>query len=127
MTDLPRRLLHLEGLAVAAGALVLYFDAGYGWLLLVLLALAPDLSMLGYLAGPRIGAAAYNAGHSYISAAIVALASFTLHAHTLDLVAAIWVAHIGFDRLLGYGLKYGTAFGDTHLTRLRAPISSRDR
>jgi uncharacterized protein DUF4260 len=66
MTDLPRRLLHLEGPAVAAGALVLYFDAGHGWLLLVLLALAPDLSMLGYFGGPRVGALAYDLVHTYV-------------------------------------------------------------
>ena len=66
MTDLPRRLLHLEGLAVFVAALVLYFEADYGWLLLVVLALAPDLSMLGYVAGPRVGALSYDLVHAYV-------------------------------------------------------------
>ena len=30
----------------------------------------------------------------------------------------IWLAHIGFDRTLGYGLKCPTAFKDTHLQRV---------
>ncbi|HSI97880.1 MAG TPA: DUF4260 family protein, partial [Gaiellaceae bacterium] len=62
---LPRRLLHLEGLAVLVAALALYFDSGYGWLLLVVLFLAPDLSMLGYLAGPSVGALTYDVVHTY--------------------------------------------------------------
>ena len=33
-------------------------------------------------------------------------------------VALIWLAHIGMDRLLGYGLKYPSAFKDTHLQRV---------
>ena len=63
---LPRLLLHGEGLAVAAAALTLYFYADYPWWLLLVLALAPDLSMVGFAAGPRVGAAAYNAAHTYV-------------------------------------------------------------
>jgi hypothetical protein len=33
-------------------------------------------------------------------------------------VALIWLAHIGFDRALGYGLKYKAGFGFTHLGRI---------
>ena len=87
---LPRLLVRLEGLAALGAALTLYFHAGYGWVLLVVLVLAPDLSMVGYLAGPRAGAVS----------------------------ALIWIAHISADRLLGYGLKYPTAFRDGHLQRI---------
>ena len=118
MTDLPRRLLHLEGLAVAVGALVLYFDAGYGWLLLVLLALAPDLSMLGYLGGPHVGALAYDLVHTYVGPVALAVVGVVGEAETAVQVALIWLVHIGVDRLLGYGLKYPTTFKDTHLQRV---------
>ena len=63
---MPRTLLRLEGAAVLAGALALYFDRGYGWLALVLLVLAPDVSMLGYLAGPKVGARAYDLVHTEV-------------------------------------------------------------
>ena len=118
MTGLPRRLLHLEGLAVLVGALVLYFDAGYGWLLLVVLALAPDLSMLGYLAGPRVGALAYDLAHTYAGPVALGVAGVLSGADLATQVALIWLAHIGADRLLGYGLKYPTSFKDTHLQRV---------
>jgi hypothetical protein len=109
-------LLRAEGAAAAALALYLYFDAGQSGWLLVALILLPDLSMLGYLAGPRLGALCYNAAHTYLAPALawavlsVASAPFALP------VALVWVAHIGIDRLLGYGLKFPDAFRRTHLT-----------
>ena len=115
---LPRLLLHVEGLALLVGALVLYFDTGFGWLLLVVLLLVPDLSMLGYLAGPRVGAAAYDAAHTTIVPIALGVARALADADTPVQLALVWLAHIGADRLLGYGLKYPTRFDDTHLQRL---------
>ena len=115
---LPARLLRLEGLAVAAGALVLYFDAGYGWLALVLLALAPDLSALGFLAGPRAGTVAYDLAHTYVWPVALGVGGLLAGSGTAVQVALIWLVHIGVDRLLGYGLKYPTSFKDTHLQRV---------
>lgn len=79
-----------------------------------LLFLAPDLSMLGYLAGPRLGGACYNAVHTYVAPAMLAAAA-AVGGGQLYRLALIWVAHIGLDRLVGYGLKYSTDFGMTHL------------
>jgi Domain of unknown function (DUF4260) len=115
---LPGRLLRLEGLALLAGALVVYFDQGYAWWLLVLLFLAPDLSFAGYAAGPRIGAAVYNALHSTIGPIVLAAIGVLTNTDWCVQLALIWLAHIGLDRLLGYGLKYPTAFKDTHLSRV---------
>lgn len=115
---LPARLLRLEGLAVLVGALVLYFDAGFGWLLLLLLVLAPDLSMLGYLAGTAIGAASYDAVHTYVLPIALAVAGVLGESDLAVQIALIWFAHIGVDRFLGYGLKYPTSFKDTHLQRV---------
>jgi hypothetical protein len=114
----PRLLLRLEGLAVAGGALAAYVDRDYGWLLLVALVLAPDVSFLGYLAGPRVGAVAYNAVHTYIGPVALGAAGVVGDSNTAVQVALIWLIHIGVDRLLGYGLKYPTAFTDTHLQRV---------
>jgi len=115
---LPGRLLRLEGLALFVGALVVYFDQGFAWWLLVVLFLAPDLSFAGYLAGPRVGAAVYNTFHSTVDPIVLASIGVLANADWCVQLALIWLAHIGFDRLLGYGLKYPTAFKDTHLSRV---------
>ena len=115
VTAAPKAILRLEGAAVLAAASAAYAQVGTGWALFALLFLVPDLSMFGYLLGRRIGAAAYNLGHSYVLPVILAAASYLPSQHHLLGPALIWVAHIGFDRLLGYGLKYPTAFGHTHL------------
>jgi Domain of unknown function (DUF4260) len=114
---LPARLLRVEGLAVAVAAVALYFDQGYGWLALLLI-LAPDLSALGYLAGNRIGALTYDLAHTYVGPVALGLAGVLADSGTATQLALIWLAHIGADRLLGYGLKYPTGFRDTHLQRV---------
>ena len=101
-----------------AGALVVYFKLDFGWLLLVVLFLAPDLSFAGYLAGPRIGAWVYNAMHTTIGPITLAVVGVLTDIDWCLQVALIWLGHIGLDRLLGYGLKYPTAFKDTHLSRV---------
>jgi hypothetical protein len=111
-----RVVLRLEGTAVLAGALAAYAGTGRSWWLLAALLLAPDVAMLGYLAGPRIGALAYNAAHSYIGP--IALAVVSRGSGLGAALACIWFAHCGLDRALGYGLKYASAFTDTHLGRI---------
>jgi hypothetical protein len=113
-----RAILRLEGAAALATSAALYAHAGSSWLLFAVLFLAPDLAMLGYLAGARIGAGAYNVAHTYALALPLALFGFLAGRPAILPVALIWIAHIGFDRALGYGLKYPTAFGDTHLGRI---------
>jgi hypothetical protein len=113
----PKALLRLEGAALMAAALFAYFGLGADWKLLALLFLAPDLSMLFYLAGPRAGAIAYNSAHTTIIPFAVLGAGVYMTQGMMISVALIHLSHIGFDRMLGFGLKYGTAFGDTHLGR----------
>jgi hypothetical protein len=115
----PRVLLRLEGAAVLAAACVGYAVAtpAAGWSWFAALFLVPDVSMLGYLAGRRIGAVTYNVGHSYVSPAMLALLGWHFGYAATPTMALIWVAHIGFDRMMGYGLKYASGFGDTHLGR----------
>jgi hypothetical protein len=117
--SLPGVFLRLESLVVVIAAVALYFHGDYAvWAFLVFL-LAPDVSLAGYLAGPRVGAVTYNLAHTY--AFPVALAAGCLLAGEPGLpvqIALIWAAHIGIDRVLGLGLKYLTAFKDTHLGRI---------
>jgi hypothetical protein len=115
---LPRALLRVEGLAVAAAAVALYVHADHPWWLLVALVLAPDLSMVGYLAGPTVGAAAYDAAHTYSLPVALAAVGLLVDAGTAVQLGLIWLTHIGVDRAVGYGLKYPTDFKDTHLQRV---------
>jgi hypothetical protein len=115
---LPHVLLRLEGLAVAAAAAVLYFHEDFGWILFVALILAPDLSFAGYAFGPKVGAIAYDSVHSEILPVALGAVGIVVESSGATKVALIWLAHIGADRLFGYGLKYPTAFKDTHLSRV---------
>lgn len=110
--------VRLEWVAAAAAAIIFYAMSGVSWWLFALLILAPDLSMLGYLAGPRAGAIAYNALHILIVPLVLALAGRLLGNSTVTAIALIWIAHIAIDRALGYGLKLSTGFQDTHLGRI---------
>jgi len=113
-----RAALRLEGLAALAAAVALYAYCGFSWPLFAILFLAPDLFMLGYLVGPRTGAAVYNFAHTYTVALALALAGFFLGSPTAAACGLILIAHIGFDRALGFGVKYTTAFGHSHLGRI---------
>jgi hypothetical protein len=114
----PKLLLHIEGAAILIAACVFYQHLRGSWLWFALLFLVPDVSMVGYLADKRIGAMIYNFVHTY-TVPIILLITLWFSGQTSYLwLVVIWVAHIGFDRLLGAGLKYETAFRDTHLQRV---------
>ena len=113
-----RVLLRAEGLAALVAAVVMYEKSGFGWGTFALFFLAPDLSLLGYLAGNRIGAIAYNVAHSYVGALGLFGAGMYLVSSELEVAGLIWCAHIGFDRTLGYGLKSAAGFAFTHLGRI---------
>jgi Domain of unknown function (DUF4260) len=114
----PRIILRAEGAALLIISVFLYARVGESWWLFAILFLAPDLSLLGYLGGIRTGAVIYNAAHTLVAPILVAIAGLLLPAFILVPLALIWTAHIGFDRLLGYGLKYAAGFGFTHLGRV---------
>jgi hypothetical protein len=114
----PKLLLKLEGLALAAAGVWLYQRAGASWLLFAMLVLAPDLSFLGYLAGNRFGAFTYNAVHTTLAPIALGVAGLASANPLAQQLALIWLIHIGIDRTLGYGLKYGEGFGLTHLGRV---------
>jgi hypothetical protein len=101
----PAPLLRLEGAAVLLAALLGYRQLGASWVLFALLLLFPDIGALGYLAGGRLGAACYNAMHTLSVSAIVLLLGLLTGTPLALAIATIWFAHIGMDRLLGYGLK----------------------
>ena len=117
-----KRLLQVEGLALLAASLVAFSTLNASWWMYLALFFVPDIAFVAYLAGPRVGAIAYNVLHSTIGPILLAGAAWWLGFDILGQVcvatAVIWIGHVGFDRMLGYGLKYASGFKDTHLGKL---------
>ena len=124
MTRRVAPILRAEAAAGLAAAVVAYSLTGGSWLLFAALFLVPDLGMLGYLRDPRFGATVYNLAHWSLPAAGLAAAGYLWSHPTLLHLGLIWLAHIAFDRMLGYGLKLPSGFADTHLGRIgRSPAA----
>jgi hypothetical protein len=112
----PTHILRLEGAGLAAVATATYFIIGGPIWLFVVLALAPDISMLAYLGGNRVGSTVYNTFHTYLAPATLGVVGVWSTVTPFVLIALVWAAHIGVDRAVGYGLKYPTGFKHTHLS-----------
>ncbi len=119
-----KNLLKIEELAEALLALVVFAHLPYAWWVLPAAFLLPDLSALGYLAGPQVGAACYNLAHHKAVAVAVGLAGLALGQPVLQLAGTVLFFHSAFDRLLGYGLKYASSFQDTHLGRIGRGVAA---
>ena len=113
-----RTLLRLEGVTLFVGMTMLYGLWEGSWWVYVVLFLVPDLSFAAYLAGPRVGAIVYNAAHSYLAPVALMTAGLAVASPLTLSLAMIWLAHIGIDRALGYGLKYGSGFAFTHIGKI---------
>ena len=118
LARLPAILLRAEGLVLFAAAVGLYVREDYSLLLLVVLFLAPDLSFVGLLGGQRLGAITYDAAHTYIGPILLASCALIGEWAAGVELGLIWLAHIGIDRALGYGLRYPDAFNENHLQRV---------
>ncbi len=114
----PRWLLHLEGASIFLLAFYFYYSGHYSRWLFVILFLAPDLFMLGYLKDAKWGSATYNLVHTVTGPLLLLLIARLLRAPLYIPYALIWLAHIGLDRMRGYGLKYPKFFKDTYLQRV---------
>ena len=115
---MAKKILHLEGLAVFVFCIYFYWFNDFSWLLFFLLLFAPDLSIVGYAINNVFGARLYNLFHTYIISLSVIFIGLLLSNASLLAIGIIWTAHIGMDRIFGYGLKYPTHFIDNHLNQL---------
>ncbi len=118
MLTRPSYLLRAEEVALTVGAVALYWQMHFSWVLFAVLFLVPDLFMVGFLAGPKVGAAIYNFGHLLVWPVIAFAVGWWLGRNLWEAVGIIWFAHIALDRMLGFGLKYPGEFKDTHLQHL---------
>lgn len=110
----------IEGALVFTAALAIYGMGGQGFGLwqAVLIFFAPDLFMVGYLAGPVRGAQVYNLVHIYGSGAAVMGLGAVFGLPVMTALGLLWLGHVGFDRMLGYGLKLPEGFQHTHMGRI---------
>ncbi|MGH8928674.1 MAG: DUF4260 domain-containing protein [Acidimicrobiia bacterium] len=111
----PTPVQRLEGLALLILAIVLYAWSGQSWWWFAALLLVPDVSMIGYARGPGVGAAIYNLGHALVWPSLFLALGIPDGRSWLVAIGSIWLAHIGMDRSLGYGLKLDEGFKHTHL------------
>ena len=117
LVHLPN-ILKIEEVAMLVLSIVLFNQLHFVWWWYLVLFLAPDISMLGYLINTRIGAYSYNFFHHKAVGIIIGLLVFYLHNETYMLAGIIIFGHSSFDRILGYGLKYTDSFKNTHLGSL---------
>ena len=116
VTGAPNITLRAEGALVFAAATFGYSQMHISWVIYAVLFFAPDIFMLGYVANAHIGSITYNISHSYLApVALLALGWFMVFPF-VSAMALIWIAHIGFDRAVGYGLKYAAGFKINHLS-----------
>jgi len=109
------KFLRIEGLIIFALATAFYFYSDFHWLKFFLLFFVPVVSMVGYLKNNKSGALIYNLGHAYSSPLIFFVVSFFIDFKLGYPLTLIWIAHIGLDRALGFGLKSSEGFKSTHL------------
>lgn len=114
----PKPTLHLEGLAMLLVAVIGYAQLDYAWWQFFLFLPLPDVAIAFYALNPQIGSIAYNLVHSYTLPLILLAVSLQMTQPMLMAAALIWLAHIGMDRMVGYGLKYPTDFKDTHFSHI---------
>jgi len=115
VTGRPRTWLRVEGASVALAGLAVFAATHEPWWLVPALFLVPDVFAVGYLVNPRVGAWLYNLAHTApLSLALLAGGVYA-HIVPLSVAGAIGLFHIGFDRLLKYGVKYDHNPAVTHL------------
>jgi hypothetical protein len=119
VTDKPiLSILRLEGVAAFIAGVALFLANGGPWLALIPLLLVPDVSMIGYLRDPRLGALLYNLVHNWALGLAVLGLGLLAGQSLLVLAGAVLIGHVGMDRAFGYGLKLPTSFQETHLGRI---------
>jgi hypothetical protein len=110
-----KNLLKLEELFMFALSIFLFTKLDFAWWWYPVLLFTPDLSMIGYLVSPQVGAAIYNFVHHKALGIGIFLIGIVLANQPLQLASLILFGHSSMDRVLGYGLKHSDSFQNTHL------------
>ena len=110
-----KNLVRLEEIALLILSIYALCFLNAQWWYYLLLLIGPDVSMLGYLVGPRVGAFTYNLFHHKFTAIALFLLGIISSTWMLQVIGAVLFGHSSLDRIFGYGLKYYSGFSDTHL------------
>ena len=110
--------LKFEELLMFILGIFAFNQLSFVWWWFLVLFLAPDISMLGYLVNPKFGAITYNLFHHKGIAILLYVLGVFLKMEIIELIGIILFSHASFDRIFGYGLKYSTSFHDTHLGKI---------
>jgi len=114
-------LLKLEEITLFIASIFLFNLTDFAWWWFLVLLLLPDIGMLGYLAGTKVGAITYNIFHHRALAVLVLVLGWHMNMPWLELAGIILFAHIAMDRVFGYGLKFTDSFHHTHLGWIKPP------
>jgi len=117
----PIALRRIEALAVFILGLTAYYHSGYSWLTFALLFFLPDAGAIGYFKSHKLGSAMYNLTHWLIWPLVLGTYGFFADHHTAKMVAIIWITHVCFDRMLGWGFKTGGSFYETAMGDKKDP------
>jgi hypothetical protein len=110
-----KNILKLEEFAMFAISAYALYLLNADWWCYILILIAPDVSMIGYIAGNKTGAIAYNLfHHKGIAIALYAIGLATNN-DWLQVTGIILFGHSSMDRMFGYGLKLNEGFKYTHL------------
>jgi hypothetical protein len=110
-----KTIIKLEELGLFILGIYLFSLLNFEWWWFLVLILAPDLAMLGYVFGNKSGAFFYNIFHHRGIAILVYILGCYLKMELLQLIGIILFSHSAMDRIFGYGLKYESGFKYTHL------------
>jgi Domain of unknown function (DUF4260) len=113
-----KKLLQLEEIAQFALGIYLFTKLNFAWWWFPALILLPDLSMIGYLINPKIGAWLYNFVHHKLFGVLILIYGYSIDNQAVTLIGIILFAHSAMDRIFGYGLKYEDSFFNTHLGKI---------
>jgi hypothetical protein len=113
-----KRVIQLEEAAMFSVSIYALYILKVEWWFYVLLLLGPDISMIGYLAGNKVGAVLYNLFHHKAIAILVMIFGLISQSLTIEIIGIILFGHSSMDRMFGYGLKHFTGFSDTHLGKI---------
>lgn len=112
------------GFILAACAVVYLLIRGDPWIF-ALLFFSFDISILGYLVNAKVGAISYNTVHSFIGPTVLFMIGLLTSSDKAIYFTLIWLAHLGFDRMIGFGMMYPDEFGNSHLAKKKLPAGIR--
>jgi hypothetical protein len=115
----------IEALVLMLASMYMYNDLGHSWLLFALLFFIPDLSLLSYIKGPKIGAVVYNTMHGFTWPLLLGVYSYICADTNVQPLVLIWLSHCAFDRAIGWGLKYEDSFCHTDMGVKELPVPNK--